>query len=113
VHLAIDGGRLLAVLINLLDNAAKAGSRQVRVTVSRHSGDGSLIVEDDGPGVSPSVAERAFELGTSGDGGSGWGLAICRELVESVGGEIAYEPNPTGGSRFAVRVPLVAKRAAA
>jgi len=86
-----------------------------RVTVrARAAGDGVRIeVEDDGPGVDPRVRDRLFEpfVTTKEVGeGTGLGLAVCRGLVESAGGEIAHDAGYTAGARFVVMLPLAAPR---
>jgi two-component system sensor histidine kinase DctS len=72
-----------------------------------------ISIEDDGRGIADEIAGQMFDLGTSGGNGSGWGLALCREFVESANGAIAYEPNVPRGSRFTITLPGVAHRAAA
>jgi two-component system NtrC family sensor kinase len=66
-------------------------------------------VEDDGPGVAPEVRDKLFEpfVTTKRVGeGTGLGLAVCRGLVEAVGGTIAVEPGGGGGgARFVVELP--------
>ena len=67
-----------------------------------------LEVEDDGPGVDAKVRDRLFEpfVTTKDVGeGTGLGLAVCRGLVESAGGEIDLDPSYTGGARFFVVLP--------
>jgi signal transduction histidine kinase len=67
-----------------------------------------LIVEDDGPGVALAVRERLFEpfVTTKEVGkGTGLGLAVCRGLVEAVGGSIVLDVAFTRGARFVVDLP--------
>ena len=67
-----------------------------------------IEVEDNGPGVDPRVRERLFEpfVTTKDVGeGTGLGLAVCRGLVESAGGNIALDPGYAGGARFVVTLP--------
>jgi signal transduction histidine kinase len=55
-----------------------------------------LEVEDDGPGIAPDVRDKLFEpfVTTKPVGeGTGLGLAVCRGLVEAVGGTITVDPN--------------------
>ena len=61
-----------------------------------------IEVEDDGPGVAPAVRDRLFEpfVTTKDVGeGTGLGLAVCRGLVESAGGEIWRRRRATRGAR--------------
>lgn len=61
-----------------------------------------FYVEDDGPGIPPSLREEVFEYGTSGSDGSGFGLAIVRTIVEAHGWAIEVGESPEGGARFEI-----------
>lgn len=107
----VDAGALRQVLLNLVDNALKYGTPGQTVTVGlRHEGDGARIwVEDQGPGVPPEDARRIWEpfwrRGTAGQGGSGIGLSIVRDLVRLHGGRVFVDPAYTSGARFVVVLP--------
>ena len=112
----LPASRLTQVLLNLVLNAgasvATADPQGGRVTV-RARAEGPRVrieVEDDGPGIDPVVRDRLFEPFVTtkevGDG-TGLGLAVCRGLVESVGGEIAVDASYTEGARFVVLLPGV------
>jgi CheY-like chemotaxis protein len=75
-----------------------------------------LTVSDSGPGVPQEIIERIFEpffTTKPGTAGTGIGLALCRDIVRSHGGDIAYSENPSGGATFTVRLPLADRRAPA
>lgn len=106
--------RLVQVLLNLALNAGHAIvviGGQGRVTIRAHAIDGARVrieVEDDGPGVAAEVRDRLFEpfVTTKDVGeGTGLGLAVCRGLVESAGGEIGLDAAYDGGARFYVVLP--------
>ncbi len=106
--------KLTQVLLNLVLNAgsaiASAKKRDGVVTVrARSQADRVRIeVEDDGPGIDPKVRGRLFEpfVTTKEVGeGTGLGLAVCRGLVESAGGEIGVDASYTGGARFYMVLP--------
>jgi len=59
-----------------------------------------LEVADRGTGVSPENAERIFEPFYSGGGGTGLGLFLARELAQTNGATLLYEPQVGGGSVF-------------
>jgi signal transduction histidine kinase len=109
----VDEGALRQVVLNLLDNAVKYGPAGQTVTVSlaRHDGMVRIVVDDEGPGVTPDAWERIWEPFVrvaeqgGGPGGSGLGLAVVRELVQAHGGSAAVESAPHGGARFTVSVP--------
>ena len=118
-HVVADEGRLRQVMINLVNNAIKFTDRG-HVTldvalVGERSGvcDIEFSVRDTGPGISESVRDRLFWRFEQGDnsaarrhGGAGLGLAISKQLVDKMRGEIGVESAPGQGSRFWFRVPL-------
>jgi signal transduction histidine kinase len=91
------------MLGNLLDNACKWAKSRVRAQSSRVA-DGlvRIVVEDDGPGLDPSMRDAVLQRGVRADQaapGTGLGLAIVRDLVELHGGAIALDASPLGGLR--------------
>ena len=69
-------------------------------------------MDDDGNGVAPTQRELIFdrfvrldEARNRDEGGTGLGLAIVRKVVEELGGTVTVEDAPSGGARFAVRLP--------
>jgi len=96
------------MLGNLLDNACKWA--QSRVTVESAAIDSSIVitVDDDGPGLDPTMRDRVLQRGVRADEaapGSGFGLAIVRDLAELYGGSIWLESSPAGGLRARLRLP--------
>lgn len=99
---------LLAVLENLVDNAARHGATRVDVDARRRGDTVELTVADDGPGISPANRGRVFDpffTTRQEDGGTGLGLAICRSLVQGAGGRIDLVPAEQGA---AFKVTLIA-----
>ena len=102
--------RLEQVLLNLLLNAADAiGGGAGRITVSALAGADSveLAIEDTGGGIDDGVRDQVFEpfVTTKDVGkGTGLGLAVCRGLVESVGGTIHVDDG-ADGARFVLTLP--------
>jgi signal transduction histidine kinase len=112
---ALPAPRLTQVLLNIVLNAgaavASTKGNDRRVTMRARAVDAGRVrieVEDDGPGISPVVRDRLFEpfVTTKQVGeGSGLGLAVCRGLVESAGGEIGVDTSYQAGARFYVVLP--------
>jgi signal transduction histidine kinase/CheY-like chemotaxis protein len=117
-----DAMRLRQVLTNLAGNAVKfTSSGGVCVSIGRADGDAlRFAVTDTGPGVPADRRKAIFEDFEQGDGsnarrfeGAGLGLAISSRLVALMGGALAYEDNPGGGSIFAFTPCLPESEAAA
>ena len=113
-----DRKRLVQVLANLLNNAAKytpEGGR-LRIGAEVRAADLCIEVADNGIGMAPELAARAFDLFAQAErtsdrasGGLGLGLALVKSLVELHGGAVACDSaGPGRGSRFSVRLPLLA-----
>lgn len=107
-----DAGRIEQVLVNLLSNAVQA-LREVpvprRLTVSTWPTPTgvAIAVADNGPGVDAHLRERVFLpfFTTKGDGGTGLGLYISRQIVREAGGDLTFEPEHGSGARFVVTLP--------
>jgi signal transduction histidine kinase len=69
---------------------------------STNSSVGGFYVEDDGPGIAPEQRETIFDYGMSTGDGSGFGLAIVSNIVESHGWTIHVGENDGGGARFEI-----------
>jgi len=96
-----EEGELMEVLGNLLDNARKWAHRRVRITGQTASGRRSLAVEDDGPGMS-AAAIAGIGRGQRWDEtrpGTGFGIAIARDVVEAAGAQLAFGRSELGGLR--------------
>ena len=103
-----DEGDLTELLGNLLDNACKWAARRVRLRGSEQGEDLTLVIEDDGPGVSQAALAHLRERGARGDPtrpGQGIGLAVVDELVSGVyGGSIEVDRSDLGGARIQIRI---------
>ncbi|MDB6088574.1 MAG: two-component system, OmpR family, sensor histidine kinase PhoQ [Gammaproteobacteria bacterium] len=108
-----DRGDFMELLGNLVDNACKWCRSHVRVTVRMDEQAGarerlSLVVEDDGPGISEENRARVLQRGVRTDEnvpGHGLGLAMVRDTVDLYGGTISIDASPLGGARFSLRLP--------
>jgi signal transduction histidine kinase len=104
------------LLGNLLDNACKWARGRVALSTEILSGAGhgaladpvAILVDDDGPGLAPSMREAVLQRGVRADEaapGSGFGLAIVREIADVYGGSIVLEGSPAGGLRARLVLP--------
>lgn len=113
-----DAGKLAQALGYLLDNAIKfTNEGQVSLEIGRASraGEGlplTVVVSDSGIGFDPTenlLYQRFRQLDgsmTRQYGGLGIGLALCRQLVDLLGGSLTHDSTPGQGSRFRLDVPL-------
>jgi signal transduction histidine kinase len=116
IDVSVDAGQsvraeredLDEMLGNLLDNACKWA--RSRITVSSSQSDSRIVIdiEDDGPGLAPSMREAVLQRGVRADEaapGSGLGLAIVRDLAELYGGSIELTASTLGGLRARLELP--------
>lgn len=112
VLVAFDEMQIRQVLFNLLRNAEEAmpDGGKIRITLTEQLPDRvALTVEDEGVGLDPSVSERVFDpFVTTKQTGTGLGLAVTRQILESHSGSIHCENRETGGARFVIELPLAA-----
>ena len=101
------------VLMNLVENALRhAGpSARVDVEVRGRADRVEFVVSDDGVGIPSEDCERIFRRYWRGRGamatpGVGLGLWLVQRAVESVGGQVRFQPSATGGSVFTVALPV-------
>jgi signal transduction histidine kinase len=107
--LETDGDRVLQVISNLLSNAFRwtPDGGRVGLALSQVDGTVRVAVDDSGPGIPEEERERIFRpfWSRDGQGGTGLGLAVARELATALGGEIELETAPGRGSRFELVLP--------
>lgn len=104
----------VSLLSNLVMNAIQHTPEGGRAKVSLATGKEILLeVSDTGRGIAPEDLPHLFERFWRGDrsrarstGGAGLGLAICKAIVDSCGGEIEIASSPGNGTRVAVRLPF-------
>ena len=113
VTMNTDENRLTQVLSNLISNALKHTPKGSVDYGYELIDDGQIIqfyVQDTGSGIAPEFIEHIFETYASQDAeqqkGYGLGLALCRIIVEKMGGHIAVESTVGKGSRFTFELPF-------
>ena len=116
VHIRGNHDRLSQVIVNLISNAINyntSGNPSVVVAARlRKDGIYEATVSDNGRGVPEQDRERIFEKFARGPtpshAGAGLGLAISRQIVESLGGNLTVGTSKLGGAEFSVQLPSLA-----
>jgi signal transduction histidine kinase/HAMP domain-containing protein len=110
---ATDPTQLHRMLAILLDNALKYSGEEapVDLSLSRDDGVAVISVTDRGCGIPeaeiPHIFDRFYRAqGSSRADGTGLGLALAREIMDHLGGEIRVQSRPGAGSTFSVTLPL-------
>lgn len=105
----VDHALVSRSIENLVLNALQAvpsGTGKIRISIQDASDRILILVDDNGPGVRPELADVLFESDVSGrPGGSGLGLALVKGVMLAHGGTISHEPSPLGGARFRAEIP--------
>jgi signal transduction histidine kinase len=97
------------VIVNLLKNAWEAGATKIRAALICEDGKAHIIIQDNGPGISPEKIDRVFDPFFStkrAEGGTGLGLAISRRMLEEHGGHLTVQSPPEGGALFEMSLPV-------
>jgi signal transduction histidine kinase len=108
-----DRVQLQQVVLNLIMNAVEAmgdideSSREMVITTNTGDGDVQVTVQDSGPGLSSSDAEKVFEaFFTTKTSGLGIGLSVCRSIIEAHGGRLWASANVPRGAVFQFTLPV-------
>lgn len=101
--------QMLQVILNLVLNALDATEEGGTLSITTRCADGRLTIDvtDDGHGIAPADQPRLFEpYFTTKPTGTGLGLFVCRNMVETVGGRIRLAESTGQGTRFTVSLPV-------
>lgn len=110
--------QLQRVLVNLLVNARQAtqagGSVRIRLEHDAKSGEVVLQIRDNGSGIAPELLPRIFDPyfttksgpDASGQGGTGIGLASCKQIIDAHNGRIRVDSGLGKGTAFTIRLPV-------
>lgn len=105
---------LAIILRNLISNGIKYTKSGGKVTCSAYNNQGNMVIKvsDTGIGIKPEVLEKLFKVeetftteGTGNEPGTGLGLLICKEFIDTLGGTIAVESTVGSGTSFFVTLP--------
>jgi PAS domain S-box-containing protein len=111
-----DDDQLMQVFTNLALNAAQAmhnwqSARRISIRSTQKDEKTALVtISDTGPGVPHDIRSRVFEpfFTTKGpQGGTGVGLSLCLNIIESHGGHVQLEDTPGGGATFLITLPTI------
>jgi PAS domain S-box-containing protein len=116
-EVAVERSQLIQLFQNLISNAIKyrgPNPPKIYVTAERHVDQWMFTVRDNGIGIDPKYADKIFDMfarlhGKTQYPGTGMGLAICKRIVTSHGGNIWVESEPGHGSIFMFTLPAVRK----
>lgn len=111
-ELSIESDRmgLNTILVNLVSNAVRYGGPPFTIAASQGGGEFTLVVEDEGRGVSSEFVPRLFEPfsrsseSQNASAGLGLGLAVAALTAREANGTLSYEPR-AGGARFRLVLP--------
>ena len=111
----IDTGKMSRVFVNMIKNAADAMPKGGKLTITSREAKGNweIIFEDTGDGMSQETLDKLWTpLFTTKAKGMGFGLAICKRVLEGHGGKITAESTIGKGTRFMLEVPINPKTVA-
>ena len=112
--LVVDKHFIKRVLLNLITNAIQAMPDGGKLTIKATHKNGTAVisVEDTGLGIPEEDKNKIFKpLFTTKSRGQGFGLSVCKRLVEAHnGGSIAFESKVGKGSKFTIKVPIKIRR---
>jgi signal transduction histidine kinase len=114
----INAGQVQQVLLNLIINARQAmeagGQMTVQVRRNAESGVGEISVRDSGHGIPAETLRKIFDpyfttktADAQGQGGTGLGLSLAREVIEAHHGRIRVESSIGQGTTFTLKLPLI------
>ena len=108
---SIDESLLKQALFNLIRNGVEAmpDGGHLQIAVLKERADYiAVYIDDEGVGIAPEIAATLFQpFVTNKPNGTGLGLVVTQQIVQSLGGEIDWEPRVPRGTRFILKFPVV------
>lgn len=85
-----ETGKVAQVLATLIENSLRYGAGTTLVKARKSTSTRGVLIEvrDEGPGIDDDLAQDLFEMGVSGHGSSGIGLALAKDLTQAMGGRL-------------------------
>jgi signal transduction histidine kinase len=107
-----DAPRVSQVVVNLVTNALRhTRNGQITLLARARGREVTIVVEDNGEGITPGELPFVFERYRTGENprgtGTGLGLYICKQIIEAHGGEIHIESDAGKGTRVTFTLPAV------
>jgi signal transduction histidine kinase len=109
----VPSGPLNQAFLNIADNAVRIGAKNIWVRVAERGNCVRVEFADDGPGVPSEYGSRIYDpffTARSDGSGTGLGLHISLQIVETHGGSLWHEPRPGGGAVFILVIPALVGR---
>jgi len=101
-----DTDLLFQALSNLIQNADKHTTNDtIRLNAERKEGIITITLKDNGVGIPPELLPRVFERGVTDGTGTGYGLYLCKVVIESHGGKIWIESKHGEGTVVYIALP--------
>ena len=109
----VSADALVQMITNLIANAnAHTQNGEIAVLVEYGGATLKISIADNGTGIPPDLLPKVFERGVTGGSGNGYGLAICRELARSYGGDVLIESEYGEGTIVFITLPAGTERRA-
>ncbi|MDQ1281150.1 MAG: hypothetical protein QG670_2414 [Thermoproteota archaeon] len=108
-NLKVDPVMMKRVLVNLITNSLQAMSHGGKLTIKAYKrGEFACInVQDSGVGIPEEVKSKVFQpMFTTKSKGQGFGLAVCKRIVEAHHGEISFDSEVDKGTVFTIQIPI-------
>jgi len=103
---SVDRDQIKQAIWDLLINAVEATSGSGTIWIGFHPQDGTLHIEDDGPGIPEDIRDRVFEpFYTTKSSGTGMGLSTVFSIIEAHHGNIEILESSKGGAHFRISLP--------
>jgi len=111
-EIVADARQLQQLFYNLMNNAAEAlhasgkENKSITITTGQSNSEVILRIQDNGCGIPEDLIEKTFSNRfTTKSGGHGFGLIVCKKVVEDHGGTIKVDSRPDQGTTFNITIP--------